>query len=183
MKRNVLISSVVVVVACLAALQFGAAAADNNTELSAAAQQFEQMKTLVGDWEGTADMGDQPTPAKSSFRLTAGGSALVETIFPGSPMEMMTVYHLDGDALVLTHYCVLQNQPRMKAKVSDSAREIEFEFAGAGSLPSLEADHMHEAKYLFKSKDAYQSTWTMYSGGKAAHVGVFELKRVKPAER
>ena len=41
---------------------------------------------------------------------------MVETVFPGSPHEMVTVYHADGPDLVLTHYCMEGNQPRMRAQ-------------------------------------------------------------------
>ena len=69
---------------------------------------------------------------------TAGGSAVQETQFPGTPMEMVSVYHLDGADLVMTHYCVLGNQPRMKADPKSPADKIHFTFAsGTKVAPEL----------------------------------------------
>ena len=51
---------------------------------------------------------------------------LVETIFPGSEHEMITVIHPDGDDLALTHYCMLGNQPQMKAAGKGEGNKVEF---------------------------------------------------------
>src|SRR5687768_12947493 len=76
---------------------------------------FEKIKALAGTWV-EADKDGKPTDkVVSVVKVTAGGSAVQETIFPGTQMEMVSVYHLDGADLVMTHYCMLGNQPRMKA--------------------------------------------------------------------
>ena len=59
----------------------------------------------------------QPTDqVVSTYRVTAAGSAVMEVLFPGTDHEMVTVYHQDGDDLILTHYCAAGNQPRMKCR-------------------------------------------------------------------
>ena len=78
--------------------------------------QFEQLKRLAGDWIGNADHGDVKHEATISYKVTSAGRTVQETIFAGTPHEMVTMYHLDGDALLLTHYCAIGNQPRMKAE-------------------------------------------------------------------
>src|SRR5438045_3295890 len=76
---------------------------------------LEKMKKLAGSWV-EADKDGKPTEkVVSVFKVIGGGSTVHETIFPGTPMEMVSVYHLDKGELVMTHYCVLGNQPRMKA--------------------------------------------------------------------
>src|SRR5258706_3522145 len=76
---------------------------------------LERLKKLAGTWV-EADKDGKPTDkVVSIIKVTAGGSAVQETIFPGQPMEMMSVYHLDKGDLVMTHYCMLGNQPQMKA--------------------------------------------------------------------
>ena len=55
----------------------------------------------------------EPRRDRRLVRTTGGGSAVTETLFPGTAHEMMSVYHMDGDDLVLTHYCAGGNQPRM----------------------------------------------------------------------
>src|SRR5687767_10130795 len=76
---------------------------------------LEKMKKLAGTWVA-ADKDGKPTDqVVSIIKVTAGGSAVHETLFPGQPHEMISVYTADGPDLVMTHYCVLGNQPRMKA--------------------------------------------------------------------
>src|SRR5687768_4823343 len=91
---------------------------------------FARMKTLAGPWEGNISKPDGP-PGAVRYELTAGGSAVKETQFPGTAHEMLTVYHLEGNDLVLTHYCATGNQPRMKM-TSATEEEILFEYAGTG---------------------------------------------------
>ena len=91
------------------------ARADEKADASAA-QRFAALKKLAGDWVAVGKDGKPTEQVFSSFRVTAAGTALHETVFPGSDHEMITIYHLDGDDLILTHYCTFGNQPRMRAE-------------------------------------------------------------------
>lgn len=82
--------------------------------------EFERMKQLVGAWEGTSDMGKEGQKVRVEYRLTAGGSALVETLFPGSGEEMVSVYYDRKGKLAMTHYCMVRNQPRMTLAKADA---------------------------------------------------------------
>ena len=78
---------------------------------------FKKLKTLVGSWTAKTSHDEKKEEAKKdhedampdevsvTFNLTGAGSALVETQFPGMPHEMVSVYHLDGKELRMTHYC------------------------------------------------------------------------------
>ncbi|HEY2783953.1 MAG TPA: hypothetical protein VGJ05_03180, partial [Fimbriiglobus sp.] len=95
---------------------------------------FEKIKSLVGEWV-KADKDGKPTAeVVTVFKLTGGGSAVQETIHPGSPMEMVSVYFMDGPDLVLTHYCMLGNQPKMKADAKSTDKQIVFDFAGGTNI-------------------------------------------------
>ena len=84
------------------------------------------MKKLAGTWL-LADKDGKPTDQIASIiKVTAGGSVVHETLFPGQPHEMVSVYHRDGADLVMTHYCALGNQPRMKADPKSPANQIHF---------------------------------------------------------
>ena len=138
---------------------------------------FAQLKTLVGVWEGHIETPDGP-PGATRYELTAGGSAVKETQFPGTSHEMLTVYHLEGSDLVLTHYCAAGNQPRMKLR-SASPAELAFDYAGQGvGAPSRET-HMHAARLRFVGPDRLEADWTLYKDGKPAEVGRFFLTRKK----
>src|SRR5262249_22552816 len=68
---------------------------------------FEQFKLLAGEWTGQAVKGPKAgMEVRAAYKVTAGGSAVVETLFPGTDHEMITVIHRDGDDLLLTHYCM-----------------------------------------------------------------------------
>ena len=72
------------------------------------------IKALAGKWTGTAKHSNGTTePTVVEYHLTSGGSAVEEKITPGTPHEMVTMYHDLGGKLAMTHYCMLGNQPQM----------------------------------------------------------------------
>ena len=87
--------------------------ADESAKPKPASPEFERMKSLVGTWKGTADMGQGPVEMVVEYRLIAGGTVLQERSFPNTPHEMVTMFYDKGGRLALTHYCVLGNQPTM----------------------------------------------------------------------
>jgi hypothetical protein len=141
---------------------------------------FERLKGLAGDWQ-IASPKDAAQQGKTAARyhLTAAGSALVETIFPGEDMEMVTVYHCDGDQLFLTHYCHAGNQPRMRTIASDRKDELVFEFAGGTNLDPAKDVHMHGCLFRFVGPDQLHTEWELYRDGKAAEKFNFDLVRKK----
>src|SRR6267142_6446921 len=106
-----------------------------------------QLKSLTGDWEGSAEWTGARTGSYSmnaSYYVTGNGSALVENLIAeGSPV-MTSVYHLDGDDLRMTHFCGAQNQPRLKADQMDLAHGvINFAFVDITNLRSPDGAHVH----------------------------------------
>ena len=141
---------------------------------------FVRLKSLVGDWETATQLGDIPKgKIASQFRLTGGGSALTETIFPGSELEMLSVYHRDGDQLLMTHYCVAGNQPRLRVKIGKDKDELIFEFAGGTNMDPAKDMHIHSGLIRFVDADHIHSEWEMYAGDKAHGKHSFDLVRVK----
>lgn len=117
---------------------------------------LEKMKMLVGTWV-TADEDGKPTDeVVSVIKLTAGGSVIHETLFPGQPHEMVSIYTVDGPDLVMTHYCMLGNQPRMKAKSKSVGKTLNFEFDGGSNLDPKKDKHMHAAKLTIVDADHYE---------------------------
>src|SRR5262249_16120407 len=103
-----------------------------------------QLKKLAGDWTGKAKHGSDERDASVNYQVTSGGSAVVETLFPGTEHEMVTVDHQDGDDLVLTHYCMLHNQPRMRAERNGAANKLAFKFSGGTNVKPDKDPHMHD---------------------------------------
>lgn len=142
---------------------------------------LERFAQLAGEWVGKGTHGDMSHDARVVYKVTSGGSTVVETIDPGGEHEMITVIHPDGDSLLLTHYCMLGNQPQMKAKPKAGDNKVAFEFVKATNLKSDKEMHMHSVTFTFVDKDTLKTEWTNYDDGKEAGKAVFELKRKKPA--
>ena len=142
---------------------------------------LERIKKLAGTWV-EADKDGKPTDkVVSVIKVTAGGSAVHETIFPGQPMEMVSVYHLDKGDLVMTHYCVLGNQPRMKADPKSPANQIRWTFAGGTNLDPAKDMHMHSATVTFIDDDRIEIAGEAWEGGKPCpnHCATMKLVRKK----
>ena len=141
---------------------------------------FAQLKQLEGAWEATAAGGKV---VRTEFELTGNATVLLErytnAALPGGG-RMATAYHLDGADLVLTHYCMANNQPVMRAERFDPAtREIQFEFVRAGNLPSIAAGHMHRAKYRIIDADHFATEWEFFENGAKKMAEVETFTRVK----
>lgn len=145
---------------------------------SPAKQAFEKMKTLVGKWEGTMGEGKDAMKASVVYRLTGSGTALVEVLGPDSPFEMVTMYHLDGDNLVMTHYCGAGNQPSMKFKPGKSPDSLFFDFTHGSNMKPTDM-HMHQVTHNFLGADHVKSVWQSYAGAKPGMKAEFDFHRVK----
>ena len=142
---------------------------------------FEKLKKMAGTWV-EADKNGKPTDkVVSVIKLTAGGSAVQETTFPGQPMEMVSVYHQDKGDVVMTHYCVLGNQPRMKADPASPPNKIVWKFAGGTNLDPAKDAHMHGATVTFVDDDHIEMAGEAWEGGKPSpdHCGTMKLVRKK----
>jgi hypothetical protein len=73
----------------LGATAFRALAADGAPVEARAA--FERMKSLAGEWSDPA-LGEGAA-GKVVYKVTANGSAVMETLFPGTGHEMVTMNH------------------------------------------------------------------------------------------
>lgn len=143
----------------------GAAAQDVPPERARTA--FEHLKRLAGQWQQRST---NDWEGSATIRVIAGGSAVMLTSkvdpHPGSDETMVTVFHMDGDRLMLTHYCVAKNQPRLVAtSISADGRAIEFAFRDATNLRSADHGHMSRAVYTLESEDRYRSRWTFSQKG------------------
>jgi hypothetical protein len=129
---------------------------------------FEQLKSLVGHWQEATATDAQ---ASMDIEMTGNGSAILERfhmIEKGKPVEMTTLYYLDGDQLKMTHYCMAGNQPTMRATYAPDDKTLTFEFESASNLRTPNDGHMHRAVYTFLDKDRIQTRWTFRKDQKDA---------------
>ena len=76
------------------------AIATSSLAASKSQPEFEKIKSLAGNWEGKETEGN---PVHVSYKVVSGGTAVMESILEKSKAQMITVYYLDGDQLMLTH--------------------------------------------------------------------------------
>ena len=154
----------------LAAAVSGAGYAAN--EPSSAA--FEKVKQLSGTWSGKDEEG---LPATVKYDVMSGGSIVTESLKPQNEPEMLTVYHLDGDKLLCTHYCSRNNQPRMRLDQYDAAKgKLDFDFIDATNLPDKEQGHMHHLVLELPDKDHLRQEWSWHESGQESKA-IFDFKR------
>jgi hypothetical protein len=138
---------------------------------------FERFKALAGEWVAAED---GPMSKKGDvvarYALTAAGSAVVETVFPGTAHEMVTVYHADGPDVVLTHFCMEGNQPRMRARAARGPR-YDFAYDGGTNIDRKRDRHMHSAWLALLGADEIRSEWTEHAEGKVVLVVQSHLVR------
>ena len=134
---------------------------------------------LEGTWIGKAGDGTHEMDATVTYKVTANGSAVIETLFPGTDHEMVTMYTVDKGTLVLTHYCSAGNQPHMKARAGGDGKEITFDFAGGANINPSKDQFMHDARMVFVDDDHLRTEWGDWNGGKASVRRTFELTRQK----
>jgi hypothetical protein len=138
---------------------------------------FERLKTLAGTWEGQAGHGQAAQAATVTYRLASGGSVMQETLFPGTPHEMISMYHMVDGQLVLTHYCAMANQPRMRLDVKASTPDrLVFAFDGGTNFDPAKDTHVHSGVVEWRG-DSLHAAWAVYSAGKQAGENQFVLRR------
>ena len=160
----------------------GAAAAASGSCMEHAAERsigLDRFRALAGEWVSLDENAKPTDQVASVYRVTAAGSAVVETLFPGTPHEMVTVYHMDGDTLMLTHYCAAGNQPRMRAEAGPTPDTLVFRFAGVTNMASENDMHMHQATIRFVDEDHLDAEWLSWENGRPGETARFHLVRKK----
>src|SRR6266478_7159340 len=140
---------------------------------SAANTSFEQLKSLDGSWEGKGSNGE---PVQVLYRVTSNGSAIMSEI--KGKEDMISMFNLDGDRVLLTHYCAVGNQPRMVASASPDGKTFTFDFVDATNLPTPDAAHMIRMVLAMPDANHHTEEWTFSDHGKE-HKEVFDLRRKK----
>jgi hypothetical protein len=137
---------------------------------------FEKLKSLAGDWQGKDPDGNE---LKVNYQVISGGSALVETLQSANEPSMVTLYHLDGDKLMVTHYCSIGNQPRMIAEApAGEIKDLNFKFFDVSNLSKPSAGHMRSLAVTFQDQDHIRQVWTWRADGKD-QTTTFNLERKK----
>jgi len=164
--------TVPLLVLLLAAL---AATADEHKSAVAPNPSFDKMKTLNGEWVGTAIDGDKQYPASTRFQIVSDGSVLMGWLGEGTPYEMITVFHMDGQDFMATHYCAAHNQPRLVAVPSSDPNRVVFKFKDGTNIGPNDG-HMQQVAFVFDGPNHHIEEWTYLEKGKLT-TGKFDFRR------
>ena len=136
---------------------------------------FKQLASLVGVWEGMED----GAPFQVSYKLSGAGTALMEEVRPGDPKAMLTMFTVDGDHLVATHYCVVGNQPQMASGVPDDLHKgVVFTLTRVTGMKTPDAWHNTGLTFTLDDSDHLTQRWTYLYKGQAGST-VFHYTRKK----
>ena len=156
---------------------------------SGSQKSFDTLKTLAGSWQGQVKV-EPPQPdmgsgtIQISMRVTSRGNALMHEMFePGKADDPkhydhpVTMLYLDGDRLLLTHYCDAGNRPRLVARTAPEGKTVEFDFLDLSG--GNQYGHMYHAMFTVIDANHHMEDWTyMMPGDKPVHAH-FDLERAK----
>ena len=126
---------------------------------------------MIGHWHGKGEDGKE---IEVVTRETSGGTAIEETLFPGTPHEMVSVYFGNDCGVQMTHYCMLGNQPLLSAKkISD--KEFLFQFAGGTNLTPGKGQYMGEMRLTVVDEHHIREVWGSVKDGQKADGATFDL--------
>lgn len=144
-------------------------------------QAFDKLKSLAGSWVARLSTTPQFAPVEGKFaqfslQVASRGNALVhEMSISGLPDHPVTMFYLQDDRLMLTHYCDAGNRPRMVGTLSADGARLEFEFVDISG--STKPGHMHRAVFTFLDDDTHTEEWTFVSAEGTPVVARFDLQR------
>lgn len=157
---------------------------------SGAQKSFDTLKALAGRWKGAVKVEPPQTDMGSdagiqvSLRVTSRGNALVhemkEAGTPDDPAKYdhpLTMLYLDGDRLLLTHYCDAGNRPRMAARTSLDGKTVEFDFLDLSG--GNEYGHMYHAVFAIIDANHHIEDWTYMMPGDKPVRAHLDLKRAQ----
>lgn len=172
---------VVAIVAFLALTASFSVVADESAGHHPAASsdpRLEFLKSLAGTWAVTSGPDEMPGDSIFEFRVTAGGHAVEEREMAGTPMEMLTVYNMDGNDLVATHFCMLGNQPHMVAAKQVENDSLSFACDGKpGNTHSHADEHVHGWAIQREDNGKLILSGELMKDGKATEAPRFVLTR------
>ncbi len=140
---------------------------------SDAQKAFEKMKALTGSWQGKI----MDISINITIRLASSGTAILHEAHTGGgrpPDHEITMFYVEGDRLLATHYCDGGNRARLEGKMSPDGKMSEFnllDVAGGtkGGLVKRLAFTMIDA-----NKHAIELTFIMPNGKPIEVRGEFE---------
>ena len=154
---------------------FVAASATFGADKTKSEEAFDRLAALKGKWSGE----QEGVKVSLIYTLTANGSALMEEFRPEKGPVMITMFTVDGDHLIATHYCSAKNQPQMvTSAITDAQKPLAFSLARITGLKSPDAWHNTGLTVIQEDNDHLTQEWTYQSKGKSGKT-IFRYTRIQ----
>lgn len=161
---------------------------------SPARKAYNRLKTLEGTWEGTvtttpkqalaelqavdSKLGDMDGKVSVAWGVGSNGHALTHVdLGEGPHYKPLTVFYVEKDRLLLTHFCAFNNRPRMEAKISDDGNTVDFQFLDVEGV--MKYGYMRQATIVFIDDDHHTEDWVFNMPGDQPLRAHMDLRRVK----
>lgn len=161
---------------------------------SPARKAYNRLKTLEGTWEGKvtttpkqalaelqavdAKLGDMDGKVSVAWGVGSNGHALTHVdLGEGPHYKPLTVFYVEKDRLLLTHFCAFNNRPRMEAKISDDGNTVDFQFLDVEGV--MKYGYMRQATIVFIDDDHHTEDWVFNMPGDQPLRAHMDLRRVK----
>jgi hypothetical protein len=143
---------------------------------SDAQKAFEKLKAEAGTWDGMFE----GKPIQVTLRVTSSGNLILHEMKQSNdPDDPVTAIYLDGDRLLMTHYCDAGNRPRFRGRLSPDGKTLEFDLLDVANLGSGQHGHMQHVVFTFGDTNHHSEDWTFAMNGvKTPGTGHFDLHRV-----
>src|SRR5438874_7461797 len=169
MKRSFSVGLIGMIALVMAAAAVGA-------DKTKSEEAFDRLALLKGEWKGE----QEGVKISLIYTLTANGSALMEEFRPQSGAVMITMFTVDGDHLIATHYCSANNQPQMVTPtISDAQKPLAFSLVRVTGLNSADDWHNTGLTVIQEDNDHLTQEWSYQFKGKTGK-DTFHFARVRP---
>lgn len=142
---------------------------------SDAQKSFDKLKSLAGTWTASYE----GKPMQASLRVTSMGNAILHEMKGDGPDDPITMFYVEGDRLLLTHYCDAGNRPRMAGKISPDGKTIEFELVDVANYNKAQHGHMEHAVLTMIDENHHTEDWTFMLEGKPPMKVHLDMQRTK----
>lgn len=167
------------VLAALAVLALAVPALHAAPDAATSQAALDRLKALEGSWQET-EPGAEGARESVRYDVTAAGHVVTETMFPGTDHEMVSVYYLDGDDLVMTHYCASGNHPRLVLdREASTGDTLVFGFDSPVNFEPASADYVHSGKLRVGTDGSLVESWAFHHGDQEAGEISMTLERTE----
>jgi len=165
-------------IAILLAIAIAASAENRDVPAAGSTATFAQMKSLAGEWKAV----QEDVTVTETYKLTANGTALMAETRPANAPSMITMFTVDGDRLMATHYCVAGNQPHLvAASPGDLHKGVAFTLDRVTGMKTADDWHNTGITITLDDSNHMTQTWTYLYKGKSGTT-VFHYTRARTAE-